>query len=57
MHAAKMARHAAAARTGPMKPRPFQIIPTFRRAPYRLGWYLRWGRRLRLFQTIMGFRP
>lgn len=40
-----------------MKPRPFQITPTIRRAPCGLGWYVRWGRRLWLWQTIMGFRP
>ena len=53
----KMARHATAAKQGAIKPRPFQIAPTIRRAPYRLGWYIRWGRRLWLRQTIMGIRP
>lgn len=40
-----------------MKPRPLVILPRLKRAPYRMGWYLRWGRRLRLYRTIMGVRP
>ncbi len=31
-----------------MGPRPFFIIPRITRAPYGLGFYVRWGRKLRL---------
>ena len=40
-----------------MRPRPFLWLPRIKRAPCGMGWYIRWGRRLRLRQTIMGIRP
>lgn len=40
-----------------MKPRPFLILPRIKAAPCRMGWYVRWGRRLWLHRTIMGVRP
>ena len=42
--------------TARMPQRPFLILPRIKRAPCGVGWYLRWGRRLWLCQTIMGFR-
>lgn len=37
--------------------RRFRLLPHVSRAPFGWGWYVRWGRTLRLYKTIMGARP